>query len=535
MLDLGNWMSIQAVVTRVHHRRGSHPDALARSVEDAWNIYLSPSAFQNVHERLKIVLHCIVDDNGRTSLVERKRGKLFRDCMILEIDDDDTNDDLELPNDDDFDDNDNSSTLVEISKIEFSVASCGDIDLNIQNIEANRDLSGIKWTNFWRTAHEADSIQVRKNRDQQGFSFSYSQPYKDTREGAKTSSTHPVASDTATTSQHSQSYAPLRNLVWPIDIFGNSSDLSQPIAHLLPAGQSHEEWTHIAASVVGLDKDGLPLDWIKAVRGFKIDGNKTTKRAPGSGVVHFVSNKIRMANQGILFDGQNANAILIPTISLESAKAWKGEAYSALFAVGLPKTLGNKEGPGVPQIYQQVGLTLSDAREKGVIRDASATEIENARKTLTHAILAVRDYLRNTKAETRIESFGINSEKDVAGVKRSHEVANSINYPLPEIDKEDKQRKPLCLVEFGDGADEGKHPAPDPLLLAYKAAAIWGMATDQRLLANGEPQDPSANMSEDDYLAEFAFLEARSGFKRPQTLEDLAIGLGQPNGYQASR
>ncbi|KAG7374975.1 hypothetical protein IV203_014070 [Nitzschia inconspicua] len=110
MLDLGIWMSIQAVVTRVHRRRGSHPDALARSVEDAWNNYLSPSAFQNVHERLKIVLHCIVDDNGGNSLVERKRGKLFRDCMILEIHDDDDNDVLEPPNDDDFDDNDNRST-----------------------------------------------------------------------------------------------------------------------------------------------------------------------------------------------------------------------------------------------------------------------------------------------------------------------------------------------------------------------------------------------------------------------------------------
>ncbi|KAG7344654.1 hypothetical protein IV203_019018 [Nitzschia inconspicua] len=320
--------------------------------------------------------------------------------------------------------------------------------LNIQNIEENRDLSGIKWTNFWRTADEADSIQVRENRDQQGISFSYSKPYKNTRQGAEKSSTHPVASDTARTSQHSQSSPPLRNLVWPIDIFGNSADLSQPIAHLLPAGQSHKEWTHIAASVVGLDKDGLPLDWIKAVRGFKINENTTTKRAPGSGVVHFVSNKIRMVNQGTLFDGPNANVILIPTMSLESAKAWKGEAYSALFAAGLPNTLGNKVGPGVPELYQQVGLTFSGAREKGVIRDASATEIENARKTLTHAILAVRDYLRNTKSEVRIQSFGIKNAKDVAGVKRSHEVAKSITYPLPEIDKEDKQRKPLCLVEF---------------------------------------------------------------------------------------
>ncbi|KAG7351610.1 hypothetical protein IV203_010970 [Nitzschia inconspicua] len=110
MLDLGIWMSIQAVVTRFHHRRGSHPDALARSVENAWNNCLSPSAFQDFHERLKIVLHCIVDDNGGNSLVERKGGKLFRDCMTLEIVDDDNNEDLEPPIHDDFNDNDTSST-----------------------------------------------------------------------------------------------------------------------------------------------------------------------------------------------------------------------------------------------------------------------------------------------------------------------------------------------------------------------------------------------------------------------------------------
>lgn len=89
MLDLGIWMSIQAAVTRVHHKRQYHPDALAQSVQDAWNNYLSPDAFKNVHGRLRIVLHCIVEDNGGNNLVEQKRGKLFRDSVIEIPDDDD--------------------------------------------------------------------------------------------------------------------------------------------------------------------------------------------------------------------------------------------------------------------------------------------------------------------------------------------------------------------------------------------------------------------------------------------------------------
>jgi len=85
MLDLGIWMSIQAAVTRVHHMRRCHHEALAKSVVDAWNGYLSPQAFKNVHARLRVVLSCIVEDQGGNSLVETKRGKLFRDATIIDL------------------------------------------------------------------------------------------------------------------------------------------------------------------------------------------------------------------------------------------------------------------------------------------------------------------------------------------------------------------------------------------------------------------------------------------------------------------
>ncbi len=72
MLDLGIWMSIHAAVTRVHHKRWCHHNALARSVVDAWNKYLSPDAFKKVFGRLRAVLSCIVEDGVGNSLVERR-------------------------------------------------------------------------------------------------------------------------------------------------------------------------------------------------------------------------------------------------------------------------------------------------------------------------------------------------------------------------------------------------------------------------------------------------------------------------------
>ncbi len=83
MLDLGIWMIIQAAVTCVHHKRQCHHNALARSVVDAQNNYLSVSSFKNVFGRLRVVLSCIVVDRGGNSWVERKTGKLFRDATIV--------------------------------------------------------------------------------------------------------------------------------------------------------------------------------------------------------------------------------------------------------------------------------------------------------------------------------------------------------------------------------------------------------------------------------------------------------------------
>jgi len=60
---------------------------------------LSPNAFTNVFNRLRVVLTCIVDDNGGNELVEAKRGKLFRDAtLVVALDDEDENDTNSIDN-----------------------------------------------------------------------------------------------------------------------------------------------------------------------------------------------------------------------------------------------------------------------------------------------------------------------------------------------------------------------------------------------------------------------------------------------------
>ena len=49
-------------------------------------------AFKNVFNRLRVVLSCIVQDEGGNTLVEQKRGKLFRDAtLVVNLDEEDEN------------------------------------------------------------------------------------------------------------------------------------------------------------------------------------------------------------------------------------------------------------------------------------------------------------------------------------------------------------------------------------------------------------------------------------------------------------
>ena len=93
----------------------------------------------------------------------------------------------------------------------------------------------------------------------------------------------------------------------------------------------------------------------------------------------------------------------------------------------------------------------------------------------------------------------------------------------------------MCLVTFGDPEDESMHPTPDLLLLAFGAANIWGRLTDQRLLANETVPDPYDDMSLGDIIAETAYCMAHFAHPMQATgRENLAHGLGQPNGYVPS-
>ena len=117
----------------------------------------------------------------------------------------------------------------------------------------------------------------------------------------------------------------------------------------------------------------------------------------GTGVVHFISNKMRMTGQADHFDGEDACALLIPVMELSQAKSWQGEAYYALFVLGLPSD-GQSSQIGIPNKYTAVQLSTTDVMDGGVVKDATNDQIEVARMTLIHAVLALRSLVSKMTA-----------------------------------------------------------------------------------------------------------------------------------------
>lgn len=83
-------------------------------------------------------------------------------------------------------------------------------------------------------------------------------------------------------------------------------------------------------------------------------------------------------------------------------------------------------------------------------------------------------------------------------------------------------------VEREEGEDI--HPAPDPLLLAVKAAVVWSTRHRQQLLPSGEVEDDVDSLS---IQAEEEYVERLRQARRPKSFQDLAARLGQPNAVHA--
>jgi hypothetical protein len=198
--------------------------------------------------------------------------------------------------------------------------------------------TGNEWQSFVREFGENEHFECRYAKGTgTDIDITTTDPYAITREGVfdKTYCTAP--SDTSRSGSMPQSQQTSRNAVWPTDIFGNKAG-EQQIAHLIPAGRIfHKLWVNVACAVRGIDRS-VALDVKKkAARGYTLSSKKWCRRKKGTRVVHFVSNKIRLQGQAQALDGPNPTCLIVPVMSLEDARKWRGDSYHAICFAGVPQ------------------------------------------------------------------------------------------------------------------------------------------------------------------------------------------------------
>jgi hypothetical protein len=258
----------------------------------------------------------------------------------------------------------------------------------------------------------------------------------------------------------------------------------------------------------------------KAIHGAK--PKEGGNRMAHTGIKHSVFNKIRLGCQVDFFD-QKPCVLIIPIMDLEEAKKWNGAGYNALVMCG------SFEGTDASTACQRILMTK---KERVALQEM---EIEKARHLLEAVILGMAYSLLNCFVSTL--SFLDNDSRDRfrelrnvflirTGVAKGVVVPKVRPVGIP--DSQPVESLKVRVVEFSDHNEAtGGHPAPDPLLLAVKAAINWSRLNYQALRAAGAPPEEEDEL---DVLAEEEYLEWRDNLHRPKTWDDLVCGLGQGGG-----
>jgi len=238
-----------------------------------------------------------------------------------------------------------------------------------------------------------------------------------------------------------------------------------------------------------------------------------------TGVVHFVSNKIRLADKKYLLDGNDPKMLIVPCMTLKEANEWRGQGYQAVVLAGLPNLTGS-----APPAYRDYDAEKLPARAFGraamntdafleryadtqkVTPEQEMKMLEKARIDLQEAVLGLAHYAKQMASDAK---KGLLEGLQKSTIEAFESIGASLpkEAPVPKVHANPK--KPVLFVKFGSLQEVPKdlHPAPDPELLLSKAATIWGKMTNFAMIANGSVTDDEEEEDSLDEVAEEAFYE----------------------------
>ena len=251
----------------------------------------------------------------------------------------------------------------------------------------------------------------------------------------------------------------------PSDIFGKTP-MAADKAHLLPRSRNAAmTWQYPGCAVLGLDiGESVGTEVAKKAVLGGTDSTNPAKKYPG--IRNFLCNIVRMSNQAS-FD-QNPNVLIFPIYELDEAKTWAGEGYEAIVLCASAS------------VAQRIGMTNVDLDDTNSARVADINKAVN----LASEVCQFLAYSVLEKSEEDVNGYQSDSEEQAHKTFRTErEIA--VPFNLLSVPK-----KPVFKIAFVGHQSQGGHPAPDPMLLAFKSGNNWCRRyAGFRMVAGAEPEE----------------------------------------------
>ena len=344
--------------------------------------------------------------------------------------------------------------------------------------EPSGDFSAENWGKLVRETVDFDCLAMSKVRKRCKL-------YQSTKEHAEDSqfesiSVKSLRSSTAT--------ADTKRKIWSRDVAGNANNEYAEGAHLLPAGKSdHVDWFRIGGAVVGLDEKNSDITtMLKATRGCQNPDKK--RRFEFEGVLHFVSNRLYLAQQKHLIDGENPKMLVVPLLQLDQIHSWAGTGYDAVVLVGEPDSETPVDNPMTDEDVHEAFVAARMNNDD--IKTAEPQQVIHAAGILKDGVVALAEMLLSM-SENELNAVQAVDQKSTERLRKARQnLTNSgggVNVPDVINDNIAKDDCRVMLVSFSAHSEDEPphHVAPDPLLLLLKAANVFGRLTGMDFLANG--------------------------------------------------
>lgn len=263
----------------------------------------------------------------------------------------------------------------------------------------------------------------------------------------------------------------VNNNLLPFDIFGRASSSAQK-AHLLPKERNPAlSWYFPACAVLGLSTEPSRKSTVqKAILGCRHRIHHT--KYPG--IRNLLCNIIKLENQASQFD-QNPYVVILPICDLRQMREWSGQGYDAIVLCDSA------------EVVQSVSMNNANNFQEAALEEInkSLTLASVVCKFLAHSVVQKAKNGRNDLQDIQESLLQKSKLRDFVQSKRCN---------IPQVLSQ-QPAKPVFKITFvghDPNAERGEkyHPAPDPMLLAFKSCNnLCRRKNGFRMVGGGEYED----------------------------------------------